>query len=87
MGGDAFPNTSRLTEREYRDICEAIANILNKMEVEFGFPVEVLDKAELCAARGKDRWVEKALTLLFSKLVCTTGLMAFIVSDLVNAVV
>jgi len=53
MGGDAFPNTKRLSESEYARICEVIRSTLETAGVRFGFPVEVKDKAEVCKQRGK----------------------------------
>jgi len=53
MGGDSFPDTRRLSETEYVRVCEIISDCLRDQEVEFNIPVEVLDKSEICAARGK----------------------------------
>ena len=56
MGGDAFPGTRRLTEEEYKRICENITVVIHESEINgirLGFPVEVKDKAELCLNAGK----------------------------------
>ena len=56
MGGDAFPDTCRLTEDEYQRICENIRTVIDETGVRgihIGFPVEVKDKAELCQNMGK----------------------------------
>ena len=55
MGGDAFPNTKRLSEEEYVRVCEQIVDCLRGMGLEFIIPVEVKDKAEICRQRGKDK--------------------------------
>lgn len=56
MGGDSFPETRRLTEEEYKRICENITVVIHESEmngIRLGFPVEVKDKAELCLNTGK----------------------------------
>ena len=53
MGGDAFPNTERLSEEEYERLCDLISGFLRSRGVQFAIPVEVADKAEICRARGK----------------------------------
>ena len=56
MGGDAFPDTVRLTESEYKRICELITCVIHNSGingVRTGFPVEVQDKEELCHKLGK----------------------------------
>ena len=56
MGGDAFPNTSRLSEEEYKRICDLVKHIVNQEkfnEIRLGIPVEVKDKASLCIEMGK----------------------------------
>ena len=56
MGGDAFPNTERLSEEEYQRTCELISVCLREqIGLEFRIPVEVKDKAEICRLRGKER--------------------------------
>ena len=55
MGGDAFPNTERVSEAEYQRVKKEVLNLLAAMDVQVGVPVEVSDKASLCLARGKDR--------------------------------
>ena len=52
MGGNSFPETQRLSESEYTRICQLITKYLTKIGVEHRIPVEVLDKAEICAVRG-----------------------------------
>ena len=45
MGGDAFPNTLRLTEVEYQRICQILKSVFDdNFDVKhnrIGFPVEV----------------------------------------------
>jgi len=53
MGGDAFPNTGRLSEEKYERVCDLIAGFLKSRGIQFAIPVEVVDKAEICRARGK----------------------------------
>lgn len=53
MGGDAFPNTGRLSEEEYERVCGLISGFLRSRGIQFAIPVEVSDKAEICRARGK----------------------------------
>jgi len=55
MGGDAFPNTERLSEAEYKRVCTAITRNLEYQKLKFAFPVEVSDKAEICRQRGKEK--------------------------------
>ena len=55
MGGDAFPDTSRLTEAEYQRLVQEVLQVLRSRGLQAGVPVEVLDKAELCRERGRDR--------------------------------
>merc|ERR1711874_11607 len=55
MGGDAFPDTQRLSEEDYTRVSQALIRILDTTGVCFGFPVEVADKAEICKERGKDK--------------------------------
>ena len=56
MGGDAFPNTERLSDEEYQRTCELISVCLRgQVGLEFRIPVEVKDKAEICRLRGKER--------------------------------
>ena len=56
MGGDSFPNTERLSEEEYRRICDVISECLKaQKDLDFRIPVEVKDKEEICRLRGKDR--------------------------------
>ena len=55
MGGSAFPETERLSEAEYKRICSLLGDYLTQISVAFRIPVEVLDKAEICSARGLDR--------------------------------
>jgi len=47
MGGNAFENTNRLTEQDYKELCQRISHILSDLNLEFSFPPEVSDKAEL----------------------------------------
>eukprot|EP00091_Calanus_sinicus_P000452 TRINITY_DN10389_c0_g1_i1.p1 TRINITY_DN10389_c0_g1~~TRINITY_DN10389_c0_g1_i1.p1 ORF type:complete len:128 (-),score=37.02 TRINITY_DN10389_c0_g1_i1:218-601(-) len=54
MGGNAFENTKRLSEKEYNGVCDKISEILTSLNVSFGFPVEISDKAELTACFGFD---------------------------------
>ena len=44
MGGDAFPNTERLSEEEYERMCDLIAGFLRSRDIQFAIPVEVADK-------------------------------------------
>ena len=56
MGGDAFPDTVRLTESEYKRICELIMSKIHNSGmngIRIGFPVEVQDKEDLCHKMGK----------------------------------
>ena len=53
MGGDAFPDTRRLSEEEYERMCDLISGFLGTRGLQFSIPVEVADKAEICRARGK----------------------------------
>lgn len=53
MGGDAFPNTGRLSEEEYERLCDLISGFLRSRAIQFAIPVEVADKAEICRTRGK----------------------------------
>ena len=55
MGGDAFPDTERLSEAEYARICGEVRLVLDTALVRYGVPVEVADKAEICRERGKDK--------------------------------
>ena len=55
MGGDAFPDTERLSEEEYVRVCQQISVCLRDLGLEFIIPVEVKDKAEICRLRGKDK--------------------------------
>ena len=56
MGGNAFDNTQRLTEAQYRDLCAKIAEILREIGVTFSFPPEIADKADLVLKyKGDDR--------------------------------
>jgi len=55
MGGDAFPNTERLSEPEYKRVCAVITRTLENLQIKFAFPVEVSDKAEICRQRGKEK--------------------------------
>ena len=55
MGGDAFPNTERLSEAEYYRVCQVISTSLNNLEIEYIIPVEVSDKHEICKVRGKNK--------------------------------
>ena len=51
MGGDAFPNTCRLSEEEYKRICDLVKHVVNQekfKEIRLGIPVEVIDKASSC---------------------------------------
>ena len=52
MGGNSFPETQRLSESEYTRMCQLITKYLTKIGVDHRIPVEVLDKAEICAVRG-----------------------------------
>ena len=52
MGGNAFRNTKRLTEKDYRKVCAEISKIFDKLSLCYGFPVEVGDKAELASNFG-----------------------------------
>lgn len=54
MGGNAFENTKRLNEKEYKSVCAKISEILTYLNISFGFPVEIADKAELAAGFGFD---------------------------------
>lgn len=54
MGGNAFKNTKRLNEKEYKRVCTRISEILKNENLSFGFPVEIDDKAELAAKLGYD---------------------------------
>ena len=57
MGGDAFPDTLRLSEVEYQRICRQIKTVfdcnINLDKNRIGFPVEVKDKETLCQEMGK----------------------------------
>ena len=57
MGGDAFPETLRLSEGEYDRICKVVKTVfddnINLGENRIGFPVEVKDKKSLCQEIGK----------------------------------
>jgi hypothetical protein len=55
MGGNAFPDTERLSETEYQRIASQVLELLKKRNLDCGAPVEIADKAELCRARGKER--------------------------------
>ena len=52
MGGNAFKNTKRLTEKDYRKVCAEISEIFDKLSLCYGFPVEVGDTAELASNLG-----------------------------------
>ena len=57
MGGDAFPDTLRLTEEEYQRVCQIIKSVFDdNCDVKHNriwFPVEVKNKEELCQTMGK----------------------------------
>ena len=56
MGGDAISDTVRLTEDEYKRICEVIKSVIGESiinGIRIGFPVEVQDKEDLCREMGK----------------------------------
>ena len=53
MGGDAFPDTERLSRKEYDRKCQELGEVLTSLGLKYGFPAEVADKAEICQERGK----------------------------------
>jgi len=55
MGGNAFPDTERLSETEYQRIVSQVLEWLKKRNLDCSAPVEIADKAQLCRARGKER--------------------------------
>eukprot|EP00092_Neocalanus_flemingeri_P011504 GFUD01012398.1.p1 GENE.GFUD01012398.1~~GFUD01012398.1.p1 ORF type:complete len:370 (-),score=81.79 GFUD01012398.1:251-1360(-) len=55
MGGNEFESTQRLSEEEKARMCKEIKMILDRFGVNFGFPVEVTDKAEMNKEIGEDK--------------------------------
>ena len=52
MGGNSFPNTCRLSEKEYNRVCGLITNHFAEKEFEVVIPVEIKDKEQISRTQG-----------------------------------